>query len=109
MGSGRNRRPSDCCLSSAEGESEKERRWVEEEVGGDCLQDWDWPAHRGKSVGMQFFSAASAEESAVGLVASLAGEQELDIKELAVVLCPMPGGDDVTVASSGQLRRKATQ
>lgn len=44
---------------------------------------------------------------AVGLVASLAGEQELDIKELAVVLCPVPGGDDVTVASSGQLRRKA--
>lgn len=46
---------------------------------------------------------------AVGLVASLAGEQELDIKELAVVLCPVPGGDDVTVASSGQLRRKAMQ
>lgn len=63
--------------------------------------------HTGKSVGRQFFSAASSlmrprpdTSSWIGDF-SLAGERELDIKELAVLLCPMPGGDDVTVASSG--------
>jgi hypothetical protein len=28
-----------------------EGRWGEEGVGGNGLQGWDWPAHRGKSLG----------------------------------------------------------